>query len=283
MASPIIRQQYNKEPFKVTKSTTSRGDGSGLFNVSETAYGNGNISIVSDLVTKDIVQTDYANIVNANNISEVQGNNSKWVNEVDESVSNSKYVIVGNISNMRHGFYKEADNAQQKLVAMRTGFNDDRHESQLIPDLGLGEFPSELLNKIMVVDKKTALGDDAPKIPSLGGGIFMDIATIVANEVAQLTTTMSKISVKSALKQAELVAKNKVEKTQKTIESALELPECPTKEKFKEAIASGNLSVLFSSPSNEEKEKNSVFDRDAYEAEAVEAANKLLNVEREFA
>lgn len=283
MGAPVVRQQYNKEPFKVTKSTTSRGDGSNLFNVSETAYGNGNISIVSDLVTKNIVQTDCANIVNANNISEVQGNNSKWVNEVDESVSNSKYVIVGNISNIQHGFYKEADAAQRKLVAMRTGFNDDRHQSSLIPDLGLSEFPSELLTKIMVVEKNTVLADDAPKLPSLGGGIFMDIATIVANEISQLTTTMSKISVKSALKQTELIAKNKIEKTKKTIESALELPECPTKEKFKEAITSGDLSVLFSSPSNEEKEKNTIFDRDAYEAEAVEAANKLLPVEREFA
>ena len=282
MASPIIRQQYNKEPFKVTKSTTSRGDGSSLFNVSETAYGNGNVSIVSDLVTKNIVQTDCANIVNANNIAEVQGNNSKWVNEIDESVSNSKYTIVGNISNMRHGFYKEADVAQQKLVAMRTGFNDDRHQSPLIPDLGLSEFPSELLSKIMVVEKNTVLADDTPKLPSPGGGIFADIGTIIANEVSQLTDAMSKISTKSALKQTELVAKNKVEKTKKIIESVSELPDSPTKEKFKEAIAAGNLSVLFSSPSNEEKEKNSVFNRDAYEAEAVEAANKLLNVEREF-
>lgn len=282
MGAPTVRQQYNKEPFKVTKSTTSRGDGSSLFNVSETAYGNGNVSIVSDLVTKNVVQTDCANIVNANNISEVQGNNSKWVNEVDESVSNSKYVIVGNIANIQHGFYKEADAAQRKLVAMRTGFNDDRHQSSLVPNLGLSEFPSELLSKITVVEKNTVLTDDAPKLPPLGGGIFMDIASIVANEISQLTTAMSKINVKSALKQTELIAKNKIEKTKKIIESVSELPECPTKEKFKEAIAAGDLSVLFSSPSNEEKEKNNIFDRDAYEAEAVEAANKLLPVEREF-
>lgn len=277
----ISRQEYRKGPNVTTKTTTSRGDGSNLFNVSETSYGNGNVSIVSDLVTKDIVQTDSAKTVKGNSVSGTHGNHSQWVNEAAEISSNSSYKIVGNIQNVRNGYYQEADMAQAKLAAMRSGFNDDRNETKLLPDINLGGMSSDILKGITVVDKNTVMTDDTPKIPSTGN-IFVDIGVLVATEIGNMLTAISKINVKSALKQAELAAKNKIEKTKKMLESITELPESPTKEKIKESISKGDLSVLISSPSNEEKEKKDLYDSEAYQAEAAEATKKLLAVEREL-
>ena len=277
----ISRQEYRKGPNTTVKSTTSRGDGSNLFNVTETSYGNGNISIVSDLVTKDIVQTDSAKTVKGNAISGTHGNQSQWVNEAAEISSNSSYKVVGNIQNVRNGFYKETDIAKAKLVAMRSGFNDDRNESNFLPDISLAGMSSDILKGITVVDKQTVMTDDIPKMPA-SGNIFTDIATLVATEIGNMMNAISKISAKSIVKQAELVAKNKIEKTKKMLSSITDLPESPTKEKIKEAISKGDLTILISSPSNEEKEKKNLYDADAYQAEAAEVTKKLIAVEREL-
>ena len=189
----ISRQEYRKGPNATVKSTTSRGDGSNLFNVTETSYGNGNVSIVSDLVTKDIVQTDSAKTVKGNAISGTHGNQSQWVNEAAEISSNSSYKVVGNIQNVRNGFYQETDMAKAKLVAMRSGFNDDRNESNFLPDISLTGMSSDILKGITVVDKQTVMTDDIPKIPA-SGNIFTDIAVLVATEVGNMMNAISKIS-----------------------------------------------------------------------------------------
>lgn len=277
----ISRQEYRKGPNCTTKNTISRGDGSNLFNVSETSYGNGNVSIVSDLVTKDIVQTDSATTVKGNAVSGTHGNHSQWVNEAAEISSNSSYKIVGNIQNVRNGYYQEADMAQAKLAAMRSGFNDDRNETNFLPDLNLGGMSADILKGITVVDKQTVMSEDVPKIPPTGN-IFTDIAVLVATEIGNLVSALSKINAKSVIKQAELAAKNRIEKTKKMLESIVDLPESPSKEKIKDAISKGDLSVLMSSPSNEEKEKKDLYDAEAYQAEAAEATKKLLAVEREL-
>lgn len=279
MSVPITRQEYDKRPNVTTKTTTSRGDGSNLYNVTETMHGNGNVSIVSDLVTKDIVQTDKSNTVNGNNISDTQGSSSQWVNEASEISSNSSYRVVGNPANLRNGFFRETDIAKQKIIAMRSGFNDDRNETDLIPDLGLAEMPSEILKNVTVIDKDTALCDNSPNLPTTGN-LFTDIAIMAANEIAKMTEAMSKISMKSAAKQAELVAKNKVEKIEKVTESIESLPDSVSKEKLKNAIFEGNFGAIFASPSNEDKEKKSVYDKDQYVAAAVDASKEMMSAER---
>lgn len=279
MSIPITRQEYDKRPNVTTKTTTSRGDGSNLYNVTETMHGNGNVSIVSDLVTKNIVQTDNSNTVNGNNISDTQGSSSQWVNEASEISSNSSYRVVGNPANLRNGFFRETDIAKQKIIAMRSGFNDDRNEIDLIPDLGLAEMPSEIVKNVTVIDKDTALCDNSLNLPTTGN-LFADIAIMAANEIAKMTEAMSKISLKSAIKQAELIAKNKVEKIQKVIENIEELPESFSKEKLKNAIMEGNFSAIFASPSNEDKEKKNVYDKDQYVAAAVDASKEMMSAER---
>ena len=279
MSIPITRQEYDKRPNVTTKTTTSRGDGSNLYNVTETMHGNGNVSIVSDLVTKNIVQTDNSNTVNGNNISDTQGSSSQWVNEASEISSNSSYRVVGNPANLRNGFFRETDIAKQKVIAMRSGFNDDRNETDLIPDLGLAEMPGEIVKNVTVIDKDTALCDNSLNLPTTGN-LFADIAIMAANEIAKMTEAMSKISLKSALKQAELVAKNKVEKIEKVIESIESLPDSFSKERLKNAIMEGNFSAIFSSPSNEDKDKKSVYDKDQYVAAAVDASKEMMSAER---
>lgn len=281
MCPPIVRQEYRKGVNSTTKNSSSRGDNSNNFNVSETVYSNGNMSIVSDLTTKNIIQTNSSNIINGNNISDTQGSQSQWVNETAEISSNSSYKVVGNLANIRNGFFQEADKKQLKLVAMRSGFNDDRNETNLIPDLSLESIPSEILDNVSVIDKDVILVDDEPKIPSTGS-IFENIGALVTNEINKIVNVVSKVDTKSELKKAELVAKNKIEKTKKILASIADLPEGPVKERFKNTIAEGDLSILFSSPSNEEKEKKDIYDREAYQAEAVDATNKLLAVEREL-
>lgn len=279
MSIPITRQEYDKRPNVTTKTITSRGDGSNLYNVTETMHGNGNVSIVSDLVTKNIVQTDNSNIVNGNNISDTQGSSSQWVNEASEISSNSSYRVVGNPANLRNGFFRETDIAKQKIIAMRSGFNDDRNETDLIPDLGLAEMPNEIVKNVTVIDKDTALCDNSPNLPTTGN-LFSDIVIMAANEIAKMTEAMSKISLKSSLKQSELAAKNKVEKIEKIIESVESLPDSFSKEKLKKAISEGNFGAIFASPSNEDKDKKSIYDKDQYVAAAVDASKEMMSAER---
>jgi len=281
MSSSIVRQEYRKGPNITVKHTVSRGDGSNMFNSSETIYGNGNVNIVSDLITKDIVQTDKVNSVSGNAISDTQGSSSQWVNEATELSTNSNYKIVGDLSNIRHGFFKEADNAKLKLVAMRSGFNDDRNKSDLLPDISLSSIPSDIMSNILVVEKDTIMMDDIPKTPA-SGNIFTSITSLVTTEISNMVSAYSKINAKSVVKRAELATKNTVEKQAKLIKSIEELPESANKEKLKSAISEGNISTLFSSPSNEEKEKNSTYNKDEYEAEAVKVSKELINVEREL-
>lgn len=281
MSAPITRQEYVKKPNVTVKNTTSRGDGSNLYNVSETIYGNGNVSIVSDLVTKNIVQTDNSNTYTSNNISDIHGSSSQWINELSEVSSNSSYKIVGNIKNLSLGYFKETDIHKEKVIAMRSGFNDDRNTSDLIPDPGLAEIPGEVLSTVKVVDEETALCDDSANPPTTGN-LFSDIGVMAANEIAKMTEALSKISLKSSLKQAKLVVQNKVEKQKKIIENISDMPDSFTKEKMKTAITEGKVSELFALPSNEEKEKKSIYDKDQYVAAAVDASKEMLGAECEL-
>lgn len=279
MSIPITRQEYDKRPNVTTKTTTSRGNGSNLYNVTETVHGNGNVSIVSDLITRNIVQTDSSNTVNGNNISDTQGSSSQWVNEAAEISSNSSYRIVGDPANLRNGFFRETDIAKQKIIAMRSGFNDDRNDTDLLPDLELTSMPGEIVKNITVIDKDTALCDNSINLPTTGN-LFTDIIIMATNEIEKMLEAISKISLKSSLKQAELATKNRIEKVEKLIESIENLPDSVSKEKLKKAILEGNFNAIFASPSNEDKDKKSIYDKDQYVAAAVDASKEMISAER---
>ena len=67
-----------------------------LYNVTEEAWGNGNKSIISDLITKNITQTNAFDEYKADYITDTMGNHSIWVNEAYEISSNSKGLRLAN-------------------------------------------------------------------------------------------------------------------------------------------------------------------------------------------
>lgn len=202
-----------------------------------------------------------------------------WVNEAYEVSSNSSYKFVGDPKNLELGLYNALEFYRKELVAMRSGFNDDRHETNPLPLNDLGTLPKEVLDTFLTIEETDIKGDDVQKIPP-SGNLFTDIAIMATSEIDQMSTTLSKISVKSQASKARLAAANKVEKQKKLLESLNNLPDSVNKERIKTAVSEGDLSALLSSPSNEEKEKKSTFDRDGYEIKAVECANKIINIER---
>jgi hypothetical protein len=277
----ITRQEYRKGPNGTTVSRTSRGDGSNLFNVTETMHGNGNVSIVSDLVTKNIVQTDSSNSVGGNNISDTSGSLSQWVNEAAEMSSNSSYRIVGNLANVRNGFFRETDAARGKMVAMRSGFNDDRNDGSVQPDASLMSMSSNKLSNVSVMNRDMLMGDDEPIVPP-DGNIFTNPMGFVDSEISAISSRVSKVRSASSSKQTELSAKNKAERQRRMLANIERLPDSPNKERLRNEIASGNLNAAFTNPSNEGRVKTNTFDRDQYEAEAVEVSNRMMNAEREL-
>ena len=276
--SAIFRENYQKDAVKTVKTTSSCGDKSGLFNSSETAYSNGNIEIVSDLITRRIVQTDNVETYRRNNISNTDGTDSVYTNGLNEGVYGSRMRIIGNPDVIYKGLHKAADLTKAEIIAARSGFNDDRNTSDFTPLSGFEDLPSEVLSALTCVPEDVATGDDAPlSVP--GSNLFTAMAADVANEVSLLTTKIGKINTASQLEAAKLALKNKVEKQKKQLEVLKSLPESPSKKRILEEVGKGNLTALFSEPSNEKREKKSTYNKDEYEAKVAEILPEVIAIE----
>ena len=279
--SAIFRENYQKDAVKTVKTTSSLGDKSGLFNSAETTYSNGNVEIVSDLITRRIVQTDNVETYRRNNISNTEGNDSVHTNGLNEGVYGSRMRIVGNPDIIYKGLQKVADLMKAEVAAIRSGFNDDRNSSDFNPLNELAGLPTEMLNALTCVPEDVATGDDAPlSVPS--NNLFMAMAADVATEVTATTTKLSKITSASQLKAVELAAANKIEKQKKQMELISSLPESAAKQRMTEAIASGNLGVLLSNPANENKDKTSTYNKDEFEAKVAEILPELIAIESQI-
>lgn len=275
----IYKQEFDKVPNKSTMTTVTRGNNSELYNVTEEAWGNGNKSIISDLITKNVTQTNAFDEYKADYITDTMGNHSIWVNEAYEISSNSNYKFVGDPENLSIDLYKSLEDFRKEFVALRSGFNDDRHESDLTQLLDFDLLPQDVINNFFVVDSSDIMCDSGPKIPP-SGNLFTDLGVMYLSEISDMTKSLGQISVKSQLKKAKLAAENKIEKQKQLLLSLGDLPDSVNKERITQAIADGDLTALFVSPSNEEKKKTSTYNRDAYEAKAVEIADKMSMVER---
>lgn len=278
--SPLYREGHNRTATKTTHDYSSCGDESSLFNCHETSYANGNAEIVSDLVTRKIIQTDNVSTNRANNISNTLGNDSVYTLELNEGVYGSRSRIIGNPSSVYKQTHQAADILKNDIIAARSGFNDDRNASGFDILSGLSSIPGKILDAFTSVENDVAEGDDVPLFTG-GGNLFTAMAADVANELANYANKLSKISVSSQVKKAEMVVKNEIEKKKKQLELITELPESLSKERLKTAILEGNLSALFSNPSNENKEKKSNYDKDEYEAKVAEILPELIEIERQ--
>lgn len=276
----ITREQHTRNANRTTHDTSTLGDGSGLINCSQTSYANGSVEINSDLVSRKIVTTDNVKTNRANNISDTVGSDSTYTNELNEGAFGSRMRIIGNPDIVHKELHKGADMLKNEIIAARSGFNDDRNTTDFDILSGLSSIPGKIFDAITSVDDDVAEGDDAP-LPVGGGNLFFAMAMDVATEIGNYLNKFTKISVSTQLKKAKLVVLNEVEKKKKQIELITKLPESPSKERLKQAILKGDLSVLFANPSNENKEKKSTFDRDEYEAKVAEIVPQLIEIERQ--
>lgn len=278
--SANTRQNYNKDAVKTTRTVSSYGDNSNMYNSSEEVYSNGNQILNTDNVTKRVVQTDNVSANRGNNISDTNGNDSVYTNELNEGAYGSRMRIIGNPDVVNKELHKDADKLKADIVAARSGFNDDRNDSDWNVLDSLTSMPSKIFSAITCVDDDVAEGDDTP-LPTSGNNLFLAMATDVATEVGNYKKKFAKISASSQMKKADLAVKNEVEKKAKQIEMIQKLPESPSKEKLLKAAQEGNLKALMSNPSNESKVKKSTYDKDEYEAKAAELVPQLIELEKQ--
>lgn len=278
--SANTRQNYNKDAVKTTRTVSSYGDNSNMYNSSEEVYSNGNQILNTDNVTKRVVQTDNVSANRGNNISDTNGNDSVYTNELNEGAYGSRMRIIGNPDVVNKELHKDADKLKADIVAARSGFNDDRNDSDWNVLDSLMSMPSKIFSAITCVDDDVAEGDDMP-LPTSGNNLFLAMATDVATEVGNYKKKFAKISASSQMKKADLAVKNEVEKKAKQIEMIQKLPESPSKEKLLKAAQEGNLKALMSNPSNESKVKKSTYDKDEYEAKAAELVPQLIELEKQ--
>ena len=122
--SAIFRENYQKDAVKTSLTVSSCGDKSGLFNSSETAYSNGNIEIVSDLVTRKVVQTDNVATYNSNNISNTLGNDSVHTSGLNEGAYGSRARIIGNPDIIHKGLHKSAEILKAEIEKLKNLTNN---------------------------------------------------------------------------------------------------------------------------------------------------------------
>ena len=99
-----------------------------LLNVIETTSKNGNYTVQSDLVTKNMVRTDNVNYIHGNQMNEVNSNSSTYVNGRYEISTSSSYRIIGGSNLIHSRLHSIANNDKIEVVGARTDFGDDRVE-----------------------------------------------------------------------------------------------------------------------------------------------------------
>lgn len=278
--SANTRQNYNKDAVKTTRTVSSYGDNSNLYNCSETVYSNGNQELNTDNVTKKVVQTDNVSSNRGNNISDTNGNDSTYTNELNEGAFGSRARMIGNPDIVNKQLHKDADKLKAEIVAARSGFNDDRNDTDFDIIDGILSIPSKIFDAITSTDDDIADGDDQP-LSSGGTNLFTAMVSDVTNELSIYKKRLNKIFSSSQSKKAELAAKNEAEKKKKQIEMINNLPESPSKQRLLKAVEEGNVATLMSNPSTENKDKKTTYDKDEYEAKAAELIPQLIEIEKQ--
>lgn len=278
--SANTRQNYNKDAVKTTRTVSSYGDNSNLYNCSETVYSNGNQELNTDNVTKKVVQTDNVSSNRGNNISDTNGNDSTYTNELNEGAFGSRARMIGNPDIVNKQLHKDADKLKAEIVAARSGFNDDRNDTDFDIIDGILSIPSKIFDAITSTDDDIADGDDQP-LSSGGTNLFTAMVSDVTNELSIYKKRLNKIFSSSQSKKAELATKNEAEKKKKQIEMINNLPESPSKQRLLKAVEEGNVATLMSNPSTENKDKKTTYDKDEYEAKAAELIPQLIEIEKQ--
>ena len=187
----IIKQSVDKNNVKTTQNVLSFGDNSNNFKSSVETYINGDQRIVSDNITKSVIQNDNINVHRGNNISDTVGNSSNFTNELNEGAYGSRVRMIGNPDIVYKRLHKDADKLKAEIIAARSGFNDDRDETDFNIINGLSSIPSKVLDAFTTVDNEVAEGDDVP-LSTNGSNLLLAMASDVATEVSKYTSVLNK-------------------------------------------------------------------------------------------
>lgn len=276
----ITRQDYNKNAVKTSFAVRSSGDKSGKYNSSEEIYQNGTHIFETGEISKISTKCNRMSSYGGNNIIDTIGNESNYTGGLNEGAFGSRTRIIGNPDVVNSKLHETADRLKSKLVATRSGFNDNRNEGNISKLSTLGNIPKNIFNNITSVEDDVANGDDIP-LPNHGNNLFIAMAADIAIELGLYSDKLSKISASSSKEMAKLSILNEKEKLKKQEELIKNLPESYSKEKIIQEASSGNLTALLSNPSNEDKNKKSTYNKDAYEALASEILPDIIELEKQ--
>lgn len=198
------------------------------------------------------------------------GDSAKAVDGVDDSIAAEREIKTTSAAVVANNVPKAANAANAKIVAARTGFNDNREVTSFsILDEILG-IPEEIFNALTYVDPndvKNETDDGETKSDNL----FVSLVSDITKEVGKYTKAWGRMTSEAAIKRAELVIKNKKEKIKKMGEQIEKMKEGPQKNRLLTAFKTMDLGVLFSDPASENKEKKSIRDKDEEAKIAAEA------------
>lgn len=281
-----LMQSKYEPPFAQAADQSFISDGVTKVNISSTNSKGDNIKSVQTVgPNSSKSETDQGTMeasvgqVNKDNAADATehtgGNSAKAVDGIDDSVAGEREIKTTSPGVVRANVPRAANAANAKIVAARTGFNDDRDDSIFSIIDEILAVPGEILEAITYIDSKK-VQEEVDDGKTKSDNILTSLVDDITKEVGKYTKMWSRITADSAMKRAEAVIKNKKEKIEKTIKRIEKMKEGPKKNTFLTAVKSMDLSVLFSDPSNEKKEKKSIRDKDEEAKIAAEATKENI-------
>lgn len=280
--SAIQEQKVTSSSGGTTVETKSMGNGSNLVNTTQEVKSNGDMKVSSDLGTTDIKQNDSNSINQGNSAKSTNGNNSSYTNGLNESASGSSSRVIGNPSETQNGITEEINREKAKIVAARSGFNDDRNDDSyglkdFINDV-IG-FPKAILEGISKTLEDVATEEDESK-DTKGKDLFSSMMDNIEAEIEPILKRWKKAKAEAMKEQAKVLEHNKKEKKKQQIEAIKKMPDSAHKQRLLKAINEGKVEETYGALSTEGKEKKSTFDQTKYDEEVIKYIETVIELER---
>lgn len=280
--SAIQEQKVTSSSGGTTVETKSMGNGSNLVNTTQEVKSNGDMKVSSDLGTTDIKQNDSNNINQGNSAKSTNGNDSTFTNGLNESASGSSSRVIGNPSETQNGITEEINREKAKIVAARSGFNDDRNDDSyglkdFIDDV-IG-FPKVILEGISKTLEDVATEEDESK-DTKGKDLFSSMMDNIEAEIEPILKRWKKAKAEAMKEQAKVLEHNKKEKKKQQLEAIKKMPDSAHKQRLLKAINEGKVEETYGALSTEGKEKKSTFDQTKYDEEVIKYIEKVIELER---
>lgn len=291
VATNIEQQNINHGQSKIVRDYSSNSKGH--FVASETTYKNGSVESHTDLATNNMYNTNKNTNIKGDSINDTKGSLSNIIGGLTEMVTGSNYHITGTAESFRMQYQKQADDAQQKLVAARS-------QPETVPDYSsasiannLFDLGANLLKNVFCPPakdvKKNMTDAKGPVTGASVGGIMYDIATELKKVLSFSTllgsgtaSQMAKVQANSKQEKAEgnfdakKKAYDKLTEAQKKIhDEGIGKKLFPSSDgKMPEKFSVANLMQMFIPPSTKNLKPTKHFDIEKYKEIASEVATK---------